>query len=229
MTDAHYHRDGYATFLSLGDREFRFYGVHPWEAARAERAPYQGDECVAELRAALEADEHAGVGEIGLDRLKVKTIPSEQRAVFAAQLEIAAELRRPVVLHGAKCWGEVVAACRPYAGRIPAFLFHGFSRSAGLLPEIFALGGYVSIGPALLNDHAVNYRALVKEIPLERLLVETDADYSPGRARSPSAPEQARPSPDEIMRKLAELRGMAPDELEAALDANAARFVEALA
>ena len=46
---------------------------------------------------------------------------------------------------------------------------------------------------------------------------------------APSAPEQARPSPDEIMRKLAELRGMAPDELEAALDANAARFVEALA
>ena len=229
MTDAHYHRDGYATFLTLRDREFRFYGVHPWEAARAERAPYQGDECVAELRAALEADEHAGVGEIGLDRLKVKTIPSEQRAVFAAQLEIAAEFRRPVVLHGAKCWGEVVAACRPYAGRIPAFLFHGFSRSGGLLPDITALNGFVGVGAALLNDHAVNYRALVKEIPLERLLVETDADYSPGRARSPSAPEQARPSPDEIMRKLAELRGMAPDELEAALDANAVRFVEALA
>ena len=229
MTDAHYHRDGYATFLSLGDREFRFYGMHPWEAARAERAPYQGDECVAELRAALEADEHAGVGEIGLDRLKVKTIPSEQRAVFAAQLEIAAEFRRPVVLHGAKCWGEVVAACRPYAGRIPAFLFHGFSRSGGLLPDITALNGFVGVGAALLNDHAVNYRALVKEIPLERLLVETDADYSPGRACSPIAPEQARPSPDEIMRKLAELRGMDVAALEAALDANAVRFVEALA
>ena len=229
MTDAHHHRDGYATFLSLRDREFRFYGVHPWEAARAERAPYQGDECVAELRAALEADPHAGVGEIGLDRLKVKTIPSAQRAAFAAQLEVAAEFHRPVVLHGAKCWGEVVAACRPYAGRIPAFLFHGFSRSGGLLPDIAALNGFVGVGTALLNDHAVNYRALVKEIPLERLLVETDADYSPGRARSLSAPEQARPSPDEIMRKLAELRGMDAAALEAALDANAARFVEALA
>ncbi len=229
MTDAHYHRDGYATFLTLRDREFRFYGVHPWEAARAERAPYQGDECVAELRAALEADEHAGVGEIGLDRLKVKTIPSEQRAAFAAQLEVAAEFHRPVVLHGAKCWGEVVAACRPYAGRIPAFLFHGFSRSGGLLPDITALNGFVGVGAALLNDHAVNYRALVKEIPLERLLVETDADYSPGRACSPSAPEQARPSPDEIMRKLAELRGMDVAALEATMDANVARFVEVLA
>ena len=229
MTDAHYHRDGYATFLSLGDREFRFYGVHPWEAARAGRAPYQGGECVAEVRAALEADAHVGVGEIGLDRLKSRVIDPAQRAVFAAQLEVAAEFHRPVVLHGAKCWGEVVAACRPYAGRIPAFLFHGFSRSGGLLPDIAALNGFVGVGAALLNDHAVNYRALVKEIPLERLLVETDADYSPGRARSLSAPEQARPSPDEIMRKLAELRGMDAAALEAALDANAARFVEALA
>ncbi len=259
MTDAHYHRDGYATFLTVGGREFRFYGVHPWEAARAGRAPYQGGECAAdasarrpyqggecaadasarrpyqdgefaaELRAVLEADAHVGVGEIGLDRLKSRVIDPAQRAVFAAQLEIAAEFQRPVVLHGAKCWGEVVAACRPYAGSIPAFLFHGFSRSGGLLPDIAALNGFVGVGAALLNDHAVNYRALVKKIPLERLLVETDADYSPGRARSPSAPEQPRPSPDEIMRKLAELRGMDAAALEAAVDANAARFVEVLA
>ena len=220
MTDAHYHRDGYATFLSVGDREFSFRGVHPWEVADASaRRPCQG-ECAAELRAALEADAHVGVGEIGLDRLKSRVIDPAQRAAFAAQLEVAAEFHRPVVLHGAKCWGEVVAACRPYAGCIPAFLFHGFSRSGGLLPEIVALNGFVGVGAALLNDHAVNYRALVKEIPAERVLVETDADYGrPG----------ARPSPGEIACKLAELRGMEPAELEAAVEANAARFVEALA
>ena len=220
MTDAHYHRDGYATFLSLGDREFRFYGVHPWEAARAGRAPYPDCECATELRAALEADVHAGVGEIGLDRLKEKTISAAQRAAFAAQLEVAAEFGRPVVLHGAKCWGEVVAACRPYAGRIPAFLFHGFSRSGGLLPDIVALNGFVGVGAALLNDHAVNYRELVRVVPIERVVVETDADY--GRAG-------ARPSLGEILCKLAELRGMESAALEAIVDANAARFVEALA
>ena len=217
MTDAHYHRDGYATFLSLGDREFRFYGMHPWEAARS-LCP--DGECATKLRAALAADVHAGVGEIGLDRLKEKTISPAQRTAFAAQLEVAAEFGRPVVLHGAKCWGEVVAACRPYEGRIPAFLFHGFSRSGGLLPEIVALNGFVGVGAALLNDHAVNYRALVREMPIERVLVETDADY--GR-------EGARPSLGEILCKLAELRGMDPAALEAVVDANAARFVEALA
>ena len=232
MTDAHYHRDGYATFLSLGGREFRFCGLHPWQVLDV------GDAARLPLREQLSADPHAGVGEIGLDRLKEKTVSPAQRAAFAAQLEVAAEFGRPVVLHGAKCWGEVVAACRSYAGRIPAFLFHGFSRSGGLLPEIAALNGFVGVGAALLNDHAVNYRALAREIPLDRLLVETDADYaerpprrggptisqpSPGRARSPSAPQY------EILCKLAELRGMEPDALEAAVDANAARFVEALA
>ena len=232
MTDAHYHRGGYATFLSLGDREFHFYGVHPWEAARAGRAPYQDSEW-AELRAALEADSHAGVGEIGLDRLKSREISAEQRSAFAAQLEVAAEFRRPVVLHGAKCWGEVVAACRPYAGRIPAFLFHGFSRSGGLLPEIVSLNGFVGVGAALLNDHAVNYRALVKEIPLERVVVETDADY--GLDEDWAATSAASPVTGAValvatvMQKLAELRGMDVAVLEATVEANTARFVETLA
>ena len=232
MTDAHYHRGGYATFLSLGDREFRFYGVHPWEAARAGHAPYQESEW-AELRATLEADQHAGVGEIGLDRLKSREIGEAQRTTFAAQLEVAAEFQRPVALHGAKCWGEVVAACRPYAGRIPAFLFHGFSRSGGLLPQIVSLNGFVGVGAALLNDHAVNYRALVKEIPLERLLVETDADYGrdEGRAATSAAPlaTGAVVLVATVMRKLAELRRMDVAALEATVEANTARFVEALA
>ena len=237
MTDAHYHRDGYATFLSLGDREFRFYGVHPWEATDASvRRPYQDGEW-AELQAALKADPHAGVGEIGLDRLKSRVIDPAQRMAFAAQLEMAAEFGRPVVLHGAKCWGEVVAACRPYAGRIPAFLFHGFSRSGGLLPEIVALNGFVGVGAALLNDHAVNYRALVKEIPLERVLVETDEDLAATSAAPPAWTTTSAVPPAAgavalvaaVMRKLAELRGMDIAALEAAVDANAARFVEALA
>ena len=215
MNDAHYHRGGYATYLSLGGREYRFHGVHPWEAHTwsAERE--------ASLRDALAADSHAGVGEIGLDRLKKKEIAPIERAAFEAQLRLAAEFRRPVVLHGAKCWGEVAAACGHYAGTIPAFLFHGFSRSGGLLPAIYRLNGFIGVGASLLNDHAVNYRALVKEIATDRLLVETDSDYG------------IEPSPDstlaEILRKLLELRGETQEKFSAVIDENLARFVEALA
>ena len=157
----------------------------------------------------------AGVGEIGLDRLKTKAVTPAQREVFAAQLAVAAEMRRPVVLHGAKCWGEVMKVVKPFVGVIPAFLFHGFSRSEGLLPEIVALNGFVSVGPAVLNDHAVNYRALVRRLPLDRLLVETDDDVSDGQTRADTLAA--------VFAKTAELTGLT----EAQLDATAAAFTAA--
>ena len=98
---------------------------------------------------------------------------------------------------------------------IPSFLFYGFSRSDGLIPDIVALNGYISVGPAVLNDHAVNYRELVKKIPADRLLVETDR-----------TPENAAtcPSVAAVAAKVAELRGVALPEFEKLTDANAARF-----
>ena len=190
----------------------RFYGLHPWQA----------DEFadISAVRAKLAADPSSGVGEIGLDRLKSKTITDSQRLLFAQQLALAADLHRPVVLHGAKCWGEVVAACRPYNGQIPAFLFHGFSRSAGLLPDIFALNGYISIGPALLNDHAVNYRKLVMELPPDRILIETDMDYSLPETDADATLRQ-------IVATFASLRGGETEELEAQTTSNARAFLEA--
>ena len=219
MTDAHCHLRGDATrhflcapFAEPPPRDEEsgavtlFFGTHPWfldgfDAAR--------------LRGELAENPSAGVGEIGLDRLRDREISPKMRGVFEKQLEIAAELRRPVALHGAKCWGEVVRACRPYAGTVPAFVFHGFSRSDGLLPEIFAMNGYVSVGPAVLNDHAVNYREMVKKLPLDRLLVETD------RTAENAA---ATPSAYAVAAKVAELRGIGSGELEGIVDSNAARL-----
>lgn len=187
----------------------RFYGYHPWDAAQVD------DEALLRLRRRLEEDSDAGVGEIGLDRLRERGISDAMRRAFESQLEIAAEFGRPVVLHGAKCWGQVVAACRPFAGRIPAFLFHGFSRSGGLLPDIEKLNGFVSVGPAVLNDHAVNYRELVKTIPESMLLAESDATEENAAAL---------PSVSEIVAKIAEIRGTSAALLDALIERNAARF-----
>ena len=211
MTDAHFHRNGYSAFLRAQDREIRFYGLHPWQA--------EDGAAISTVRALLAADPLSGVGEIGLDRLKSRTISDSQRALFANQLALAAELRRPVVLHGAKCWGEVVSACRQYKGQIPSFLFHGFSRSAGLLSEIFALNGYISVGPALLNDHAVNYRELVKELPPDRILVETDMDYAIAEA---DAGETLR----QMVAALALLRRKDPGAVESRIADNIRAFLE---
>ena len=220
MTDAHCHVTG-------GDpsvREFLigrdFIGVHPWDAREEGRG--KGEE-VAELRKQLQENPQIGVGEIGLDRLKDRTITPCMRETFEVQLKLAVDFHRPVVLHGAKCWGQVVTAIRSLASLpsspfpLPSFLFHGFSRSDGLIPDIVALGGYISVGPAVLNDHAVNYRELVKRIPIDRLLVETD--------RTPENAAEC-PSVRDVAAAVAELRGLSLPELEILTDRNADNFLQ---
>ena len=233
------------------------------------------------LRGKLAAHPEAGVGEIGLDRLKSREISPLMREIFEIQLKVALELGRPVVLHGAKCWGQVVktlqtldrrvrggsvsaassqqpATSEREEGRGPtsslqpprsslqpprsslfppncfllshpshlspprSFLFHGFSRSDGLIPDIVALGGYISVGPAVLNDHAVNYRELVKKIPADRLLVETDRDCPVEELLNPltGQPLTIR----DVLEKTAEVRGMTADALATLTTDNASRF-----
>ena len=228
MTDAHCHVTGGDTSVRelLIGRDF--FGVHPWEIAEIgpEDVRRKTEDLASRLASsgASPLPNPIGIGEIGLDRLKEKKISPLMRSVFETQLKLAAELHCPVVLHGAKCWGEVIATVRrilsssPQSSNspsIPAFLFHGFSRSDGLLPDIVALNGFVSVGPAVLNDHAVNYRELVKKIPLERLLLETDRT-SENAATCPSVAAVAA--------KVAELRGLSLDELELLTDQNATAF-----
>lgn len=212
MTDAHCHvsaDDPSVRELLIG-RDFT--GTHPWECAQYDAAA---------LRARLAAEPKLGVGEIGLDRLRERTISPRMREVFLDQLKLAAAFGRPTVLHGAKCWGEVVAAVKAMPKRPPTLLFHGFSRSDGLIPDMIALNGYISVGPAVLNDHAVNYRELVRKIPADRLLVETDRD---GRDEA-----RSRVSVRDVLSKLAEIRGESVAALEARTDGNAARFLKGTA
>ena len=223
MTDAHCH-------VSCGDSSVRellvgrdFFGVHPWETLGEFEVESLKLKVGEELRSKLLANPKAGVGEIGLDRLKVRDIPPLMREVFESQLALALELRRPVVLHGAKCWGQVVATIRKlttHNSQLTNFLFHGFSRSDGLIPEIVELNGFISVGPAVLNDHAVNYRELVKKIPLDRLLVETDAVVG---ARVPT-----RPHIRDVLVKTADILNLSAAELEKTTDENADRFLGAV-
>ena len=223
MTDAHCHVTG-------GDpsvREFLigrdFIGVHPWDADKCSNV--RMFECSnAGLRERLIADPRVGIGEIGLDRLKAREISRKMREIFEVQLKLAFEFKRPVVLHGAKCWGQVVKTVSsfehsniPNIRTFPPLLFHGFSRSDGLIPDIVALNGFISVGPAVLNDHAVNYRELVRKIPLDRLLLETDR-----------TPENAAdcPSVRDVAAAVAELRGLSLPELEVLTDRNADNFLQ---
>ena len=223
MTDAHCHviRGESRCFIASPTHDEPrgcdavFYGRHPWEFL--DGGVFSGEDAE-KLEKLLEDNPSAGVGEIGLDRLKTKTVPDAMREAFRTQLALAARHSRNAVVHGAKCWGETVKECIPFAGAIPAFLFHGFSRSGGLVPDIVAINGYISVGPAILNDHATNYRELVKRLPVERILVESDATAENA---------DDTPSVEDTAVRLASLLGMPPDVLERRLEANADAFLGA--
>ena len=160
--------DAVAALASRPDFEIRrAFGVHPWYA---EGLPA---DWLARLRGLLLRFPKAWVGEIGLDGIRLPALTAASREVFRVQLELAAELGRPVMLHGAKVLDELLAACRPFAGRIPAFTVHAFGGSAVQLRAWLDFGADISIGGGVVRS--ARLRRVAAEIPPNRLCLETDA------------------------------------------------------
>ena len=217
------------------------FGVHPW---------YVGNlptDWRARLEELLVNHPAAPVGEIGLDGVRDDLPRDLQRQVLLAQLEMAVRLRRPVVCHGARAWGEWLETLRPFAPRIPGFVAHAFGGSEDILREIVALGGFVSFAGSVCNPAAKRVRAAAATAPAERLLIETDSpDLLPGVRGSevqwfsgsaidnPASciPHPALSIPQElnhpgnlplVAQAVAELRGAAPKEIASVTEANARR------
>lgn len=147
------------------------FGVHPWAAGEL---PSGWEES---LKSYLEAFPQAVVGEIGLDGLKeTGDDGGRQLDVFLAQLEIACAYDRPVVLHGARRWGPVCDVIGGWLGRLKGVLLHGVSLSEEMLhhPALRHPKVYFSIGGSITLTNADRLRQMVRAIPLDRLLVETD-------------------------------------------------------
>ena len=160
--------DAVAALGSCPDFEIRkAYGVHPWYA---ENLPA---DWIDRLRAFLANDPNAWIGEIGLDAIRTPAPTDISRTVLRVQLELAAELGRPVILHGAKAFDELFAACRPYVGDIPSLTVHAFGGSEVQLRRWLDIGAFISIGGAVTQSKRL--RRLVQDIPPERLRIETDA------------------------------------------------------
>jgi TatD DNase family protein len=158
------------------------FGVHPWYAAA------QPPDWLAQLEAHLAAHPTAPVGEIGMDGLRADVSREVQRQVLLAQLDLAVRAARPVVLHGARAWGELLALLKPFAPRLPGFVAHAFSGSEETLREFVALGGHISFAGTVCNPAARRARGAAAAVPRERLLIETDApDLLPQGADDPAA------------------------------------------
>ena len=154
---------------SLEDgRVRRFYGVHPWNASE-----WSADMC-ARLESILREDERAGVGEIGLDS---KRATDGQADAFDAQLSLAERLGRPVNIHCVGCEREIMGHLERHR-RITGIVIHSFSNESYAVPLV-RLGCFLSVNPRILARSETRVKRLMDSIPGDRLLLESDAPFTP--------------------------------------------------
>ncbi|HEU0164084.1 MAG TPA: TatD family hydrolase [Thermomicrobiales bacterium] len=145
-------------------------GIHPTSATA-----YSG-ETLDRMRRLLLASDAVAIGEIGLDLLRERETESIQRQAFEAQLDLALELRLPVVIHMRDAEAEMlsVLAARP---TLPPLLFHSFDGGPALTEFILASGAYVGVGGLATRQKSESLRAELQKIPLQRMVLETDSPY----------------------------------------------------
>ena len=153
------------------------YGLHPWFAK--DRSP--GWEKT--LRHYLE-DPRALVGEIGLDRWIKDHDIEDQVNVFEIQLSLADELNRPVSIHCLKAWGPLVEILEQYRSRIDQALLHSFGGSMEVAKRLLSLGAYFSLSGYFFHERKAKQLELFKNLPLNRVFLETDAPDMLGPERS---------------------------------------------
>lgn len=187
-------------------------GLHPHEAA-AWDAGY-----AAWLRKALRDPRVVAAGEMGLDYHYDRSPRAAQRAAFEAQLDLAREAGKPAVIHAREADDDVAAALRAQPGVVA--VLHSFSSGPGLLRAGVALGHYVSFS-GMVTFKSWGRDQMVRAVPLDRILVETDGPYLA------PAPHRGRRNEPAFVRlvaeRLAQVLGLDPDAVAAATTANAAR------
>ncbi len=181
-------------------------GVHPHESAT-------GD--IEEVRRLHEHPKAVAVGETGLDWFRNYATPEAQRDMFEAQLGLATELGKPVVIHTRAADDDTLAALAGFDGTV---VLHCFS-SVRLLPTALERGWYVSFAGNATYKNAPELRVAATQMPAERILAETDCPYL-----APQPVRGKRNEPAYVVHTvdvLAQARGEDPRELGDQIDRNA--------
>ncbi len=191
-------------------------GVHPHQAHEFAGDPQRAASVVREQLAATPSAR--AIGEIGLDYHYDFSARDVQHAVFRAQVRLARELRRPVVIHTREADEDTIAILREEGGGDVRGVLHCFTGGAALADAGLALGFFVSLAGIITFPKAEALRETVRRVPLERLLTETDSPFLapvPYRGKRNEPAYVAR-----VVATLAEMHGMAPGALAARTAAN---------
>jgi TatD DNase family protein len=200
--------------IRLADRYTFIYatvGVHPHDAAKA--TPETFDRLAGLARHA----KVLAIGEIGLDYHYDFSPRDVQRQVFATQIELAAQAKKPIVIHTREAWDDTLTVIRerglPFGG-----IMHCFTSGPREAQQALEAGFHLSFGGILTFPKADNVREAAALTPENRLLVETDAPYL---APVPYRGKRNEPAfMVETVRRLAELRGSTPEQMAAVTTRN---------
>jgi len=198
---------------------FAAYGIHPMYVEHAR------EEDLDALRETIQREHPVAVGEIGLDRFVEPRDDPRQEFYFSAQLQIAREANLPVLLHVRRAIDPILKQLRHC--RVPGGIAHAFNGSRQQADEFIKLGFKLGFGGAMTFPRASRIRELAATLPLDAIVLETDAPDIP-----PEWKVGARNTPDQLPRMaqvLADLRGITVQEIAEATTANAIAMLPGLA
>ena len=192
------------------------YGLHPMylDAHRPEH--------LGQLREWIERERPLAVGECGLDFFVEGLDAEAQQLYFDAQLGLAREFDLPVIVHARRAVEAVIASIRRIGGL--RGVVHSFSGSAEQAAQLHRLGFLLGIGGPVTYERANRLRGIVATMPLEQLLLETDAPDQPDVDHRGERNEPAHLA--KVLEVVAGLRAMPLEDVAAATTANAERLFE---
>ena len=154
------------------DRVYASVGVHPYHAGAVD------DGVIARLRELAANERVKGIGEIGLDYFKYNETPRDvQRIGFERQLELAAELNLPVVIHNRDSTDDLCDVLQAHASALSSGIIHCFAGPVSFVERALSWDFYISFAGNVTFPKAEDLRVAAQAVPLNRLLVETDAPY----------------------------------------------------
>jgi TatD DNase family protein len=151
------------------------YGVHPWQIASA------SPQWAVHLEKRLQHEPNASIGECGIDLWRKDIPQAQQREIFSAHAALSRKLDRPMSIHGLKAWGavhEVLANAKA----LPPFLLHSYSGPREMIMSFAAMGAYFSFSAYFLEPRKAKVLEMFRHIPMDRLLLESDAPDMKGPA-----------------------------------------------
>ena len=144
------------------------YGIHPWDL---DKADFNLDEALEQLKQRLQAPQAVALGEAGLDKAHPNSY-ERQIAAFEKQIGISEAMRQPLIIHDVRSHNEIISLRKQHKATQP-WIIHGFNGTEQDIRQLTSHGIYISVGEALLHPERKISKVL-KTIDLEYLFLETD-------------------------------------------------------